>query len=85
MIMSTVHLPDELVDRLSAEATRRSVSVDDPVAEILSDRFRAFAGAEPQDALDAFIGCGRSGRTDLGRRHREILAAEVAGKSAADL
>ena len=33
MIVSTVHLPDELVDRLAAEAARRGISVDELAAE----------------------------------------------------
>lgn len=83
--MSTVHLPDELADRLATEAARRGVTVDELATEALADRFPARPQPDERDALEAFIGCGHSGRTDLGRRHREILAADLAGKSAADL
>ena len=61
--MSALHLPDELVDRLTAEASRRGVSVDELVAETLTDRFPPL-GAQPRDALEAFIGCGSSGRRE---------------------
>lgn len=59
--MPTVHLPDELADRLAAEAVRREVSLDELAAETLADRSPP-AGVEPKDALEAFIGCGSSGR-----------------------
>ena len=78
---TSVHVPDELAARLAAEARRRGVDVDDVAAELLA------AGLDRplnDDALEAFIGSGQSGRGDLARRHREILAAETAGKSAAD-
>jgi hypothetical protein len=85
MIMSTVHLPEELVDRLAAEAARRGMSIDELAAETLTDRFPP-AGPDPgRDALEAFIGSGRSGRGDLARRHREILAEAFADKSASDV
>lgn len=39
MIMSAVHLPDELGDRLAAEAAGRGISVDAFAIETLSPRF----------------------------------------------
>ena len=85
MIMSTVHLPDELVDRLAAEAARRGISVDELAAETLTARFPNDVADTGLDALEAFIGSGSSGQGDLGRRHREILAEASADKTARDL
>jgi hypothetical protein len=39
MVMSTVHLPEELVDRLAVEAARRGLSVDALAAETLAAAF----------------------------------------------
>ena len=80
--MSSVELSDEVLTRLEAEATRRGVSVEAVITE-----FAAQLSSQPaeDDALEAFIGCGTSGRTDLGRRHREIRAEQTAGLTAADL
>lgn len=83
--MSVVHLPDELVDRLAAEAARRGISVDELAAQTLTARFPDEVSDPGGDALEAFIGSGSSGRHDLGRRHREILAETFADKSARDL
>jgi hypothetical protein len=57
MAMSlTAHLPEELADRLTAEAARRGVSVDEVAAEALAARYPR-AGSDPSyDALEAFIG-----------------------------
>jgi plasmid stability protein len=85
MIMSVVHLPDELVERLAAEAARRGISVDDLATETLSSRFPGEGPDAGRDALEAFIGSGRSGRGDLGREHRQVLAEAFADKTARDL
>jgi hypothetical protein len=61
----TLDLPAEAVARLQAGAHRRSITVDQLVADL--------ANSLPiDDALETFIGSGSSGRGDLGRRHREI-------------
>lgn len=53
----TVDLPPEALSRLEAEAARRGVSIDFIIAE--------FAALLPvDDPLDAFIGCGASGRRE---------------------
>jgi plasmid stability protein len=71
----TVHLPDELRERLAAEAARRGKSVDELVAEMVAKQLPVQPPADTgEDALEAFIGSGSSGRGDLGRRHREIRA-----------
>jgi len=80
--MSTLHLPDELVDRLAAEASRRGVTVDELAAETLADRFPP-VGAHPddRDALEAFIGCGSSGRRepfDIHQARTELARSKTA-------
>ncbi len=70
---TTVHVPEDLSGRLATEAARRGVSVDDLAAELLA------AGLSSEDPLETFIGSVRSGRGDLGRRHREIKAEVTAG------
>lgn len=67
-----LHVPEDLVARLEAEASRRGVSVDELSAQLLR------AGLTEEDALEAFIGCGSSGnhepfdirlaRSELARR-----------------
>ncbi|HXW81304.1 MAG TPA: hypothetical protein VEJ84_17515 [Acidimicrobiales bacterium] len=79
VVMSvTVHVPEDLASRLQAEASRRGLSVDELSAQLLA------AGLPDEDALEAFIGSGRSGRRDLAKRHREILGEALAGKAASD-
>lgn len=63
-----VHLPDELADRLRAEATRRHMTVDEVAAELLA------AQLSGEDALEAFLGAGRSGRTEPLDIHAERAA-----------
>lgn len=63
----TLNLPEELVARLTAEATRQRVGVEELVLRLVS-------ASLPVDPLENFIGSGASGRTDLGRRHRQIRA-----------
>jgi len=68
----TLHVPEELAERLAAEASRRGLSVDQLSAQLLA------AGLPKEDALEAFIGCGSSGshepfeihaaRSELARR-----------------
>lgn len=76
---SVVHLSEDLAARLRAEAERRGVDVDELSAQLLT------AGLTDVDHLELFIGSGRSGHQDLGRRHREIKAALVGDRSARDL
>lgn len=70
----TVHVPETLGSRLVAEASRRGLSVDELSAQLLAASLRS------DDPLEAFIGSGRSGRGDLGRRHHEILAEHLAAE-----
>jgi hypothetical protein len=77
MIMSTVRLPDELADRLAAEAARRGVTVDELAAEALQARFPAAGGDSGEDGLDAFIGSGDSGDPSWAARPAAELRAEA--------
>jgi hypothetical protein len=78
MIMSTVHLPDELADRLAAEATRRGMTVDELAAETLRARFPAPASSNSgDDVLEAFIGSGDSGDPSWAARPTSELRAEA--------
>jgi plasmid stability protein len=70
-----VHLPDELAARLEAVAAKRGVSTDELVAEILTARLPA------EDALEAFIGSGASGRRepfDIHRARTELAERKLA-------
>jgi hypothetical protein len=74
MIMSTVHLPDELADRLAAEAARRGISVDELAAEALAARYpQQRPPSGPRRHL-AFVAIGASGQTRGGAEADELLA-----------
>lgn len=76
--MSSVHLPDELADRLAVEAARRGISVDELAAEALEDRFPPPGnGTEGGDALEAFIGSGDSGDPSWASQPASELRAEA--------
>jgi|HubBroStandDraft_1064217.scaffolds.fasta_scaffold14534_7 hypothetical protein len=71
----TVHLPDELADRLAAEAARRGAGVDETAAELLS------AALEPPSSDTAagprrlaFAAIGASGSTRGAAQADELLA-----------
>lgn len=65
----TLELPDDVVERLRAEALRRGVTLESLVGELA-------AGLPAGDALEAFIGSGASGRRDSFdiKRERAALA-----------
>ena len=75
----TVELPEELAERLTAEAARGGTSVGELVVSLLAGRLAI------EDPLEEFIGSGSSGRGDLGRQHREIRAERTKGIAARDL
>lgn len=75
----TLDLPAEAQTRLEAEATRRSITLEQLVAELAD----SLPGEAPKQQL-SFIGAGHSGRGDLSRRHREIRAEQTAGHTARD-
>ncbi len=74
MMMSSVHLPDELVDRLAAEATRRGISVDELAAEALSARFPEEHPENVTRRRLAFVAFGASGQSRGGAEADELLA-----------
>lgn len=70
----TLDLPDDAIERLRAEAGRRGITVDAPVAELAT----TLAETDP---LEAFIGCGASGADeplDIARERRSLAAAKGA-------
>ena len=71
----TLDLPAEAQARLQAEATRRGVTLGQLITE-LADSLPA------EDPLEAFIGCGSSGRTEPFDIHKE--RAELAAKKFAE-
>jgi hypothetical protein len=78
----TVHLPDELRERLAAVAARRGMSVDALVAEMVAKQLPADRPVGTgEDALEAFIGCGSSGISepfDLRKARRELADKKLA-------
>jgi plasmid stability protein len=78
-VSTIVHVPEDLASRLTAEAARLGVSIDELSADLIA------AGLSGEDPLEAFIGSIRSGRGDLGRRHREIKTELTEGLAAREL
>jgi hypothetical protein len=78
-VATIVHVPEDLAGRLAAEAARRGVSIDELSADLIA------AGLSGEDPLEAFIGSIHSGRSDLGRRHREIKTEMTEGLAAREL
>ena len=58
LMSQAVHVPDDLAQRLVAEAERRGVSIDEVVTEALIARFPDSGTNYGEDALEAFIGSG---------------------------
>ena len=77
----TVRLPDELSRRVSEVAAARHVSPEQVAIETIESHLPS----PDSDPLEAFIGSGQSGRGDLARRHREIIAEDFADKTARDI
>ena len=71
----TIDLPADAQARLEAEAARRGITLDPLIAELA-------ATLPAEDPLEAFIGCGASGRTGPFDIHREL--AELAEKKLTD-
>ena len=76
-------LKAEVQARLAAEAARRKMTLDQLITEF-AEELSSESPAEAPKRL-SFIGIGDSGRTDLGRRHREIRKEQTAGLAARDL
>ena len=75
----TFDLPDDVVARLQAEASRRGISVDAVVAELAA---QLPADGPARRHRLSFIGIGASGRTEPMDIRRE--RAELAARKAAD-
>lgn len=78
----TLDLPPDAQARLAAEASRRGMTVDALVTELVG---RLPISPEPAASRLSFVGIGHSGRSDLARRHREIRAEHTAGLAARDV
>ncbi len=71
----TIELPADAQHRLEAEATRRGITLDQLIASLANQL------PSDDDALEAFIGCGASGRTeplDIDRERSELAARKYA-------
>jgi hypothetical protein len=76
----TLELSAEVHQRLFAEAARRRLSIN----ELITEFAFSLPHVEAPTRLN-FIGIGDSGRSDLGRRHREIRQEQTKGLTARDL
>jgi hypothetical protein len=83
VMVVTLDLKAEVQARLSAEAARRQMTIDQLITEFAEDLPLGSPTESPQRL--SFIGIGDSGRGDLGRRHREIRKEQTAGLAARDL
>jgi len=75
--VATVHLPDDLAQRLEAEAARRRTSVEALAVEAIQGQY----GTNPKldsDALEAFIGSFDSGDPAWAGTDTHVLRAEAA-------
>lgn len=70
MVRTTVKLPEELDARLRHEAKRRGITI----AELTREAIEAHIGSTRRLGAAA---AGRSGRSDVSERIKEILATEV--------
>lgn len=62
--MSTVDLPEAVLERLAAAAAERGVSADELAAEILAERFGPPDENSGSDVLAMFIGSAETGDAD---------------------
>ena len=68
-----VVVPDEIAERLAAEAADRGTSTEEVASEVLV----LHVPAAQNRRLPRFVGKGHSGRHDLSERVEEILSAEL--------
>jgi hypothetical protein len=66
----TVHLPEELAARLTVEAARRGLTVDEVAAEAVAARYPHEGSDAGLAALEAFFGSGDSGTSEPFDIHR---------------
>jgi predicted transcriptional regulator len=74
----TVHLPDELADRLTAAASARQVSPEQVALEAIEAALPARRGL-------SFSGIGRSGDGRGGAQADELIAEHFADKTARNI
>lgn len=79
----TLDLKAEVKARLSAEAARRQMTLEQLITEF-AEELPVDPPADKPKRL-SFIGIGDSGRGDLGRRHREIRKEQTAALAAREL
>jgi hypothetical protein len=77
-VSTIVHVPEELAERLAAEAARRQGTVEELAVELVS----AGLGATGESALDAFIASGDSGDPTWAGRDIHELRSELATRRA---
>lgn len=76
----SVHVPEDLARRLTAAAQARHQTPEQVALEAIE------AQLPPRRRLSfAAVGSSGSGGGDIARRHKEIIAADFADKTAADL
>lgn len=75
MTRLTVEVPDEVAERVADAAARRGVAPEQLASQVLADSF-------PPEGRLSFIGIGRSGRSDLSERHKEIRRELLADRRA---
>jgi hypothetical protein len=68
-----VVIPDEIAERLAAEAADRGTSTE----EVASEVFVLHVPAASNQRRPRFVGKGHSGRHDLSERVEEILSADA--------
>ncbi|MGH9022435.1 MAG: hypothetical protein ACRDV9_04935 [Acidimicrobiia bacterium] len=80
----TVNLPEDLAQRLTAEAERRGQDVDQVAADLLAAQLPAEGVTRPRKRL-SFSGIGASGGGEaIGRNHEAILRQAFSEKTARD-
>jgi plasmid stability protein len=70
----TVHLPDELADRLAAEAARRGAGVDETATDLLKTALELTQSERAPRRRLAFAAFGASGQSRGGAEADDLLA-----------
>jgi predicted transcriptional regulator len=74
----TLQLPEELARRVEALAAQRGLSPEQVALEAIQ------AQVPPRRRL-SFSGIGSSGKADIARRHKQVIAEALAAKTAKDV
>ncbi len=82
MIRAQIQFEEEQYEEIRTLAHERRVSIAETVRQLVRAGLRADLGDEPPgpraEALLALAGVGKSGLGDLGRRHDDYLAEDLA-------